>query len=139
MKRNFENKPSDAIINLLPEKINNNLIVFYFTDYDCGSCVEFGFKMLEIINSKVESDSDSVFVITRNLSSSLIRLNYGYSGKIIFDEKNVVGIEYNFTYTPFFVIINKKRIEKVFFIESNTNLLEKYLIQADSILQYVKE
>lgn len=112
-------------------------IYFFYTGYDCESCVEIGYKIVNRVDSL--STTDSVVVITHSENRNKPYLYYNYTGYVYNDRYDEIRSELNFVYTPFMVLLDSNKIFNIYFIQSTNYYYLNYSSIADSMVAFIEE
>lgn len=75
---------------------SSSFILFYFSAYDCASCIVEGFRLTKV----AKHQSIPLIVILTDGSTGNIRKNYSFPGYIFHDRNFVLNEQLNYTGTP---------------------------------------
>jgi hypothetical protein len=96
-----------CIDNIIPNiNVHQPILLMMYSQYDCNSCIELGFRIIDIFNS---FPTISCFVVTTKNISEKENTNYGYSGNIFKDEKAKLRREVKYFPTPLLILATKDR------------------------------
>lgn len=75
---------------------SSSFMLFYFSAYDCASCIVEGFRLVKIAKHK----NIPVIVILTDGSIGTVRKKYIYPGYIFYDRNFILNEQLNYTSTP---------------------------------------
>jgi hypothetical protein len=78
-------------------------IVYYYTGFDCGTCVEKGIESVKAL----ESVGYEPIVMAFQTNIGQDQLYYGYEKRIWVDQRDALHDSFHFIPTPFFLIIDE--------------------------------
>jgi predicted permease len=124
LSRSLENRRIKSLNKIVSftKQLTTHSLIYYYTGYDCSTCVENGFELINEINHYAKREN--IFVIGTNTNIGRDQVNYDYRNYIYSDEKQLLRKELKYIYTPVFLLIDTSfDIKKVYFptrTETNT-------------------
>lgn len=99
----------DALFRQKQEKI-----IFLYTGFDCGNCIEDGFELVKSIKSS--DTSKDIYVIASNTNIGSNQIAYDYHDFIYNDHDEKIRSELKYIYTPVFLSVDStERINALYF------------------------
>jgi hypothetical protein len=113
-------------LNSLGDKLNlpgfnNNLdvIIFYYSDSDCGSCVMKGYDIIKYFDSHFDKSNYKTFIIACKEETNNDAIRADYFSEVFIDSKGILKSELKHLYTPFLLHLDSnKTLKNAFSITS---------------------
>ncbi|GAB5524538.1 MAG: hypothetical protein Roseis2KO_24100 [Roseivirga sp.] len=84
-------------------KVSETYLVYYYTGFDCGSCVRKGLESVKLL----EAEGFKPVVIAFQANIGQDQLYYGYESRIWSDQTDALHDNFQFIPTPFLMLLDE--------------------------------
>jgi len=99
-------------------------VVFLYNGFDCGTCIDIGYRVSKTIDSLVQTQM--VYIISTSANIGADQLRNEYINFVHNDEHDLVRSELRYIYTPVLLFLDStSRIDAIYYPNYNRNVKEE--------------